>query len=355
MIKFEYPLMLWLLLAIPLWSGLIWYALRRRRKSAAQFVAEPLLPRIANSFSLPRLRWKAMLWLLAWSLAVVGLANPQVGTKLEEVKREGIDIVIALDLSNSMLCEDIRPSRLESAKNEMLKFVAGLKGDRLGLVAFAGTAITHCPMTTDYGAIKLLIKIMSTDLLPEQGTAIADAIEQAAQSLKGEETKSKVLVIITDGEDQEEEAVEASKSAAQENGMRIYTIGLGTPAGAPIPMKDENGRPAGFKRNKTGEIIVTRLNEDLLERVADAGGGKYLRGSQSAQELQTIWTDIESMEKAEFGKKKFTSFESRFGYLVLPAFLLLIGEFFLAERKRRTRWSLAALNPVQRAPKELQA
>lgn len=338
MIKFENPLFLWLLLAAPLWFGLIWFALRRRRKAAHLVVAEPLFMRIAYAFSATRLRWKSALWLVAWIFAVVGLANPQVGTKLEEIKREGIDIIIALDLSNSMLCEDIRPSRLESAKNEILKFVSGLKGDRVGLVAFAGTALTHCPLTTDYGAVKLLVKIMGTDLVPEQGTAVADAITQAQKSLKGEETTSKVLIIITDGEDQEEEAVEIAKSAAEESGIKIYTVGLGTPAGAPIPIKDANGRAAGFKRGKTGEIIVTRLNEELLEQIAEAGGGKYLRGTQSAQELQTIWSDIETMEKAEFGKKQFTSFESRFAYLVFPAFLLLIGEFFVGERKRNRSW-----------------
>lgn len=338
MIRFEHPLFLWLLLAVPVWIGLIWFALRQRKIAARKFVGAALFEQIVRAFSPARLRWKASLWLCAWAFAVVGLANPQVGTKLEEVKREGIDVVIALDLSNSMLSEDIRPSRLESAKNEIMKFVNGLKGDRVGLVAFAGTALTHCPLTTDYGAVKLLIRVMDTNMIPEQGTAIADAIKQAQVSLKSEETKSKVLVIITDGEDQEEEAVEAAKAAATENGLRIYTIGLGTPAGAPIPIKDENGRPAGFKKSKSGEIIVTRLNEGLLERIADAGDGKYLRGSQSAQELQTIWSDIESMEKAEFGKKKFTSFESRFGYLVVPAFLLLLGEFLLAERKRTEGW-----------------
>jgi Ca-activated chloride channel family protein len=242
-------------------------------------------------------------------------------------------VVIALDISNSMLCEDIRPSRLESARNEILKFVGGLKGDRVGLVAFAGGAITHCPLTTDYGAVKMLVKIMSPDLVPEQGTVITDALDQATRAFGEDETKSRVVVIITDGEDQEEEAVEAAKKAA-EAGIIVYTIGLGTAQGAPIPLRDERGNPAGFKRDAAGAVIVTRLNEPLLERVAEAGGGRYLRGSQSAQELQSIWDDIGRMEKSDFGKKQFTSFEDRFSYFVLPALLLLIWELFVSERRR---------------------
>ncbi|MBI5059309.1 VWA domain-containing protein [candidate division KSB1 bacterium] len=337
MIKFEYPWLLWMLLLLPLWLGLIWYGLRQRRKASELFVADGLLAKIAYAFSPARLRIKAGMWAAAWALSVIGLANPQVGTKLEEVKRQGIDIVIALDISTSMLCEDIRPSRLESARNEILKFVSGLKGDRVGLVAFAGSAITHCPLTMDYGAVKMLVRIMNTEIIPEQGTVITEALEQATRAFDEEEAKSRVVVVITDGEDQEEEAVEAARKAA-EAGIRVYAIGLGTPQGAPIPLRDERGLPAGFKRNPQGEVIVTRLNEPLLERVADAGDGRYLRGSQSAQELQTIWDDIAQMEKTEFGKKQFTSFEDRFAYLVLPALLLLLGEFFVSERKREERW-----------------
>jgi Ca-activated chloride channel homolog len=336
MIRFEHPLVLWLLLAVPLWLGVIWYGLRERRIAAGQVVSESLLLKIAYAFSPARLRIKAWMWVAAWTLMVVGLANPQVGTKLEEVKRQGIDIVIALDVSNSMLCEDIRPSRLESARNEILKFVAGLKGDRVGLVAFAGSAITHCPLTTDYGAVKMLVRIMGPDLVTEQGTVITEALEQATRAFDDEESKSRVVVVITDGEDQEEEAVDAAKKAAG-TGIHVYTIGLGTPQGAPIPLRDDRGNPGGFKRDPGGDVIVTRLNEPLLERVADAGEGRYLRGSQSAQELQTIWDDISKMEKTEFGKKQFTSFEDRFAYLVLPALLLLIGEFFVAERRRTAR------------------
>lgn len=332
MIRFEYPFFLWLLLLTPLWAaGLLW-ALSRRRRAASKFVSEKLLERVAYSMSETRLRVKMIVWVAGWTLLVLGAAGPQVGTKLEEIKREGIDVVLVIDVSASMMCEDLSPSRLENAKHEMQKFVSGLKGDRVGIVAFAGTAIMHCPLTSDYGAAKLLIRILQPDLVGEQGTALADAIDAARTSFNNPDVKSRVLVIITDGEDHEEAAVETATKAAAE-GVRIYTIGMGTPQGAPIPLKDKRGVDAGFKRDKTGAIIVTRLNDLLLQRIAEAGNGKYLRGTQGAQELEAIWNDISTMEKKEFGKKQFTSFENRFQYLVLPALLLLLAEFFISERK----------------------
>ncbi|MBU1636412.1 VWA domain-containing protein [bacterium] len=336
MIRFGNPLMLWLLLLVPVWIGLFWYMLHARKISAARFISSGLLQHVAYSISRRRLTTKAVFWILAWTLLVIGASNPQVGTKYEEVKREGIDVVIALDLSYSMLCEDIPPSRLESAKHEILKFVNGLGGDRVGLVAFAGTAINHCPLTTDYNAVKLLVRVMNPQLLPEPGTALADAIRAASRSFNDEEAKSKVLIIITDGEDHEEEAVEAA-TEAYEKGIRIYTIGMGTPQGAPIPEYSERGSSSSFKRDKTNEIIVTRLNEILLQRVANAADGRYLRGSIGAGELETLWEDISQMEKRELGQKQYSAFEDRFMYFVIPGFLFLLIEFFISERRGRLR------------------
>jgi Ca-activated chloride channel homolog len=332
MIRFEYLLLLWLFLLTPIWIAGLLFSLSRRKRAAAQFVSAKLLNRVAYSWSETRIRLKIIVWVIAWTLLVAGAAGPQVGTKTEEVKREGIDVILAIDVSTSMTCSDLAPSRLENAKHEMQQFVGGLKGDRVGIIAFAGSAIVHCPLTTDYGAAKLLIRILQPDLISEQGTALADAIDAARTSFNNPDVKSRVLVIITDGEDHEEKAIEAATKAAEE-GVRIYTIGMGTPQGAPIPVKDKRGLDAGFKRDKSGAIIVTKLNDLLLERIADAGGGKYLRGTQSAQELGAIWSDIASMEKKEFGKKQFTAFENRFQYFVLPALLLLLAEFFISERK----------------------
>ncbi len=336
MIRFGYPLFLWLLLLIPSWAALLWWGYRCRRKAAAAFVSPTLLDRIAYSLSGSRLKWKATLWVVAWLLLIVGLADPQVGTRVEEVKREGIDIMIALDVSNSMLCQDLSPSRLENAKHEIQSFINGLKGDRVGLVAFAGSAIVHCPLTTDYGAAKLLTRVLDTDLVTEQGTALADALDAAKNSFQSEEGGSRVIVIISDGEDHEEQAVDAAKEAAKD-GIRIYTIGMGTPQGAPIPVKNAKSGAQDFKRDRDGSIVVTRLNEVLLRQVAEAGDGEYYRASQSGQELQAIWDDIAQMEKRELGKKQYTAFEDRFQYFVLPGLLLLLVEFFLSERKNSWR------------------
>lgn len=331
MIRFAHPAVLWLLLLVPLWMAAVWYILRQRRRAAERFVGPDLLERIAYSISPAKLKWKSGLWLTAWALLVLAAADPQVGTKLEEVKREGIDIVIALDLSTSMLCEDIPPSRLENARHEIQKFVEGLKGDRVGLVAFAGTAVIHCPLTTDYGAVKLLTRVMTPSLIPEPGTALADAIDKARRAFNDEDAKSRVIILITDGEDHEEQAVEAAREAGEE-GIRIYTIGMGTPGGAPIPVSEDN-RAEGFKKSKDGQIVVTKLNQLLLQRIADAGNGQYLPGTKGGEELETIWEEISAMEKREFEKKQYTGFEDRFQYLALPAVLLLLFEFLLSERR----------------------
>jgi Ca-activated chloride channel family protein len=332
MIRFAHPEWLYLLLGIPLCALFLWWVRRRRRAASLSFIAAELVHQIAYAHSSLKTGWKHSLWLAALALGIIALSGPQVGTRLEEVKREGIDIFIGLDVSVSMMCEDIRPNRLESAKHEILRFINGLKGDRVGLVAFAGSAVIHCPLTTDYGAAKLLVNVMSPDLLPEPGTALADAIDSARRSLKREETKSKVLILVTDGEDHEEKSVEAAADAAKE-GIRIYCIGLGTRQGAPIPLYNSSGVKIGHKKDKSGEVVLTRLNEVLLQRVAEAGGGQYLRGTQGAGELETIWSDIASMEKRELKTKKFAAFEDRFQYLLMPAFLLLVLEFFISERR----------------------
>jgi len=332
MIRFDHPAILWFLLFVPVWIVGFAFFLRRRKRAATHFVSLRLLGRVARTFSEGKLRAKAVLWVIAWILLVVGVADPQVGTKLEEVKRQGIDVILAVDVSTSMQCEDLPPNRLESAKHEILEFVDGLKGDRVGIIAFAGSAIMHCPLTTDYSAVKLLVRILEPNLVPEPGTALADAIDLARKSFNNPDVKSRVLIVITDGEDHEERAAEAAKAASDE-GIRVYTIGMGTPQGAPIPLKDDQGRDAGFKRDNKGVVVVTRLNEVLLDKIAEEGGGRYLRGTRGAQELQAIWSDIGSMQKQEFGKKQFASFEDRFQYLVFPALLLLLVEFFLSERK----------------------
>ncbi|MCB9366586.1 MAG: VWA domain-containing protein [Calditrichaeota bacterium] len=332
MIKFAAPELLWLLLLVPV-VGTVWvFMILRSRAMARAVVPATLLPRVAYGQSMTRKWLRMAVWLVASSLLLVALARPQIGTKLEEVKREGVDVLIAVDLSNSMLCEDLAPSRLESAKFAIQRFINGLKGDRVGLIAFAGSAVYHCPLTTDYGAAKLLTRVLNTTIIPEQGTALAEAIRMAIQSFQNEEAaKSKVLVVITDGEDHEPEAIEAARDA-REQGIAIYTIGMGTPQGAPIPVVDASGRNAGYKKDAQGQVIITRLNEELLLEVAETASGKYVRATPSGQELERIWDDLNQMEKSEFGQMQFSGYEDRFAYFVLPALLLLIIEVLIGDR-----------------------
>ncbi len=354
MIRFEHTGWLWLLLLVPICAVFLWWVERGRRKASQAFIAADLLDQIAYVHSSLKSRWKHILWLFALMLSIVALAGPQVGTRLEEVKREGIDIFIGLDVSTSMLCEDIKPNRLENAKHEIVRFINGLKGDRIGLIAFAGSAVVHCPLTTDYGAAKLLVNVMSPNLLPEPGTALSDAIDAAHRSFKREETKSKVLVLVTDGEDHEANSVDAASDAAKD-GIRIYTIGLGTTQGAPIPIYGSTGSRMEYKKDNGGDIVLTRLNEVLLQQIAEAGGGQYFRGSQGASELETIWKEIGAMEKRELTAKKFAAFEPRFQYLLLPAFVLLLLEFFISE-KRGVVWKTWLRRTVRRrAQKEVSA
>ncbi|MCB1059480.1 MAG: VWA domain-containing protein [Calditrichaeota bacterium] len=332
MIRFEHPELLWLLLLIPV-VALAWvFLIYRGSKLAALIVPAPLLNRVAYGQSSWR-KWTRMgIWLFAATLLIVAVARPQVGTRLEEVKREGVDVLIAVDVSSSMLCEDYAPSRLESAKFAIQKFVNGLKGDRVGMIAFAGSAVYHCPLTTDYSAVKLLNRVLNTSIVPEPGTAVADAIRMATQAFsENEDTKSKVLIIITDGEDHEEDAITAA-AEAHEKGVTIYTIGMGTPSGAPIPQFDAAGRKLGYKKDAQGQVIVTQLNEERMMEIADAGGGKYQRATPGGKELDLIWSDLSKMEQTEFGQMQFTGFEDRYMNLVFPALLLLILEFLIGER-----------------------
>jgi Ca-activated chloride channel homolog len=335
MIRFDQPELLWLLLLIPVVAAGWTFLIFRNRRAAEEIVPKPLLDRVAYGQSTKRKWVRMVVWLIAASLLIIAIARPQIGTKLEEVKREGVDVLIAVDLSTSMLCEDYSPSRLESAKFAIQKFVNGLKGDRVGLIAFAGSAIYHCPLTTDYGAVKLLNRVLTPDIVPEPGTALADAIEMATHAFsEQQESKSKVLVIITDGEDHEESAIDAA-TEAHNAGIVIYTIGMGTPSGAPIPVFDAAGRKSGYKKDQNGQIIVTQLNESHLAGLAEAGGGKYQRATPGGKELDLIWSDLNQMEKTEFGQMQFTGYEDRFAYFALPALLLLVLEFLIGERRNQ--------------------
>ncbi len=333
MVQLAHPTYLYLLALIPVVVLLFWWAARKRKHMLNQLGDSKLIARLTNSLDSGRRRTKQMLLVLAIAFLVVGLADPQMGTRLEEVKRQGVDIFIALDVSKSMLAEDVPPNRLERAKHEVLQFMNQLQGDRIGLIPFAGIAFVHCPLTLDYEAAKIFLKEISPDLLPLPGTAISEAIETANRSFVAREKKHKVLIIITDGEDHEADPVAAAKKA-RENGVVIYTIGIGSTKGAPIPEYDARGNRIGYKRDKNGQIVTTRLNPTVLQEIAEAGGGKFYIATGHQNELQKIYADIARMEKKELGMREYTQFEDRFQPFLLIAFILLLIELVLSEYRK---------------------
>ncbi len=337
MLRFANPQALYLLLLVP--ALVVFYAavFRWKRRAMERFGRIELVQILAASVSRPRQRLKAALVVAAISLMILALARPQVGTRLEEVKREGLDIVVAVDVSRSMLAEDIKPNRLEKAKHELKNFIDHLEGDRIGIVAFAGSAFLQCPLTLDYGAARMFVDILSPDLIRDQGTAIAEAIRTSLKAFDQRERKHKVLILITDGEDHEGKPVEAAKEAAQQ-GVVIYTIGVGEPQGVPIPIFDEQGRRIGFKKIRrpdgSEEIVLSKLDEVTLQKIALETGGKYFRATGGENELQRIFAAISGMEKKQLGSVRFTQFEDRYQILLALALVLLLVEMLIPERRK---------------------
>jgi Ca-activated chloride channel family protein len=262
------------------------------------------------------------------------LANPQFGSKLEEVKRKGVDIIVALDVSNSMLCEDIRPSRLERAKQALSRLLDKLQNDRIGIIVFAGEAYVQLPITTDYGAAKLFLPGIEPDMIPTQGTAIGSAIDMAVKSFTGNDKRNKALIIITDGENHEDNAVEAVKNAA-ENGIITYTIGMGSPDGGPIPVY-HNGVQVDFKKDQSGTTVITKLDEAMLREIAANGKGEFVRATNSDDGLSLILDKVNKIDKKEFGSKVYTEYEDKFQYFLAAGLIILIFEFFISTK--RSEW-----------------
>ena len=268
-----------------------------------------------------------------FSIIVFSLANPQIGTRLEEVKRTGVDIFIAIDVSKSMLAEDITPNRLDKAKHEIANFIEKLQGDRIGLIAFSGLAFVQCPLTLDYGAAKLFLNDIEVGSVPQPGTAISEAIKTAMRSFTSRELKYKVLVLITDGEDHEEDPIEVAKEATKE-GIIIYTVGMGSPQGAPIPEFDKYGQQVGYKKDKDGQIVTSKLDVLTLEKIAFETGGKFYVSTTGEVELDKILDEVNKMEKKELASRKFTQFEDRFQIFLFFVLALLIFETLLSERRK---------------------
>jgi len=341
MIRFAHGEYLYLLFLLPLLLAFFWLMLRMRRNALERFVLPAMFPRLAASASNAKVLLKFSLVLVAVACLVVALANPQIGTRLEEVKQEGVDLFIALDVSTSMKAEDIKPNRLEKARLEIRNLINRLRGDRIGLVVFAGEAFTQFPLTTDYGAAYLFVDVVDSDVVPVPGTSIGSAIRRSLASFDFKEPTSKVIVIITDGENTEGDAFEAAREAA-EKGVRIYAIGMGSPAGSPIPVYNASGRQVDFKRDRSGSVVVTKLDEVSLQKITDVAGGQYYRASNTQDELNEIYQELNALDKEEFGTIQFTDYEDRFQFFIAAGLLLLLFDTVLSEKRLKwlERWNV---------------
>ncbi|MGZ4118231.1 MAG: vWA domain-containing protein, partial [Bacteroidia bacterium] len=333
MFQLENKVYLYALVLIPLFIIIYLLVARWRKKALKSFgdiaVIRQLFPDVSNAKRV----WKFILYLFAFTCLIIGIVNPQVGTKLEEVKRKGADLMICLDVSNSMKAEDLLPNRLEKAKQAIAKLIDKLEGDRIGVIVFGGEAYVQLPITTDYAAAKLFLESINTDMIPTQGTAIGKAIDMAMESFGKDEGKNKAIVIITDGENHEDDAVKAAEAAA-EKGVTIHTIGMGSPEGAPIPVYKGSVRE-GFRKDKDGNTIVTKLDPKMLQEISAAGNGIYVRASNSDTGLNNVLDAINKLEKKQFDSKMYSDYEDRFQWFISAAFILLIIETFLTERKSK--------------------
>ncbi len=323
---------------VPLLIAFLWFAVRRKRHALTRFGEYELVQRLSRTVSRRGQTTKAVLYVLAVAALITALGQPQFGTRVETVRREGQDIIVALDLSNSMLAEDITPNRLQKAKLSIARLIGRLEGDRIGLVAFAGEAFVQCPLTSDYGAASLFLNAMDPDIVPVQGTNLGAALDVALDAFDAEVRQHRVLVVITDGEDHEGE-IDAAVETAAESGIKIYTVGMGSLEGVPIPEFDEQGRRSGFKRDAEGNVVTTRLDEATLEAIARRTGGRYFRATGAGTELNALTDEIAAMDDREFEAQQVTQFEEQYQIFLGLAIVLLVAEFFVPDRRRvKAEW-----------------
>lgn len=328
MFRFAQPQYLWLLLVVVLMTVLYWAAAVRRRKRLARFGNLSTIAQLMPDVSTARRRLKFGLFCLAVSLVVLALARPQIGSKLREEKAEGIEMMLAVDVSNSMLAEDFEPNRLERTKYAIGKLFEGLRQDRVGLVVFAGEAKVQLPITTDYRMARAFARRIDPSLVSIQGTDIAQALSLASMSFSSEtgDRHSRAVILITDGESHEGDLIAAAKRAA-EQGIRVYTIGIGTPEGAPVRIGGE------FIKDEKGDMVVSKLDEAALEEVARLTGGVYVRATKQDIGLDEVIREINSMEQSELGTIRFEEYNEQFQYLLGAALVLLLLEFLLLDRR----------------------
>jgi Ca-activated chloride channel family protein len=330
--RFANPEYLYLLLLLPVMIALFIVNEFRRRNSLKKLGESSLIGKLMPEISRIRPVIKLLFQILALSAAILMLGRPQFGSRIEEVKKQGIEVIIALDVSNSMLAEDIQPNRLTRAKQAISKLVDNLENDKIGLIVFAGDAYTQIPITTDYVSAKMFLSTINPDMVPKQGTAIGAAIDLASRSFTPGEGKSKAIIIITDGENHEDDPV-ASAEKASKAGIIIHTIGIGSSEGVPVPVG--SGGKRDYLKDADGSTVITKLDEEILKKIAVSAGGNYIRASSSNIGLDEIFSDIRKMKKDDLESTMYTEYNDQFQIFAAVALFFLILDLIIMERKNR--------------------
>ena len=332
MFRFAHPEYFWALWLIPVLTVFFIFSRIQRARALRKFGDREIMAYLMPNASGVRPTLKFIILMLALGAFILGAARPQFGSKLKTVKREGVEIIIALDVSNSMMAEDIQPNRLERAKRAIDRLISRLKDDKIGLIVFAGDAYTQLPITSDYNSAQLFLSTINTSIVPVQGTAIGAAIDLATRSFTQNEESSKAIIIITDGENHEDDAVGAATEAAKQ-GIIVHTIGMGLPQGAPIPVNA--GGQTDYRRDREGKVVITKLDEVMLEKISAAGNGIYLRASTANVGLDDLLDEINEMDKTEMESRVFAEYEDQFQYFFAAGLILLLLEFLIMERKNK--------------------
>ena len=334
MYQLEQPIYFYVLFALPVIIAVYLLVVLWKKRAQRSFANNTLLDLLSPSKSIFKGSLKLVLALLVLACMSLALVNPKVGTKLETVKREGVDVVFALDVSTSMLAEDIAPNRLEKSKQLVRQIINTLAGDRIGIIGYAGSAFPQVPITTDFSSARLFLSGMNTNMVSSQGTAMTQAIEMAETYYNDIEQKNRVLFLISDGEDHQGDYASIA-AQANEKGIKIYTIGVGTTAGARIPIK-RGGVVQSYKRDKDNQVVITKLNKETLQEIAQAANGEYLDGSNTKELVEQVQNILAGMDKKEFDAKQFSDFKDQFQWFLAGALLFLLLDVLLLERK--TKW-----------------
>lgn len=330
MFRFANPEFLYLLLVLPALVVFYIYAVIQKRRAVKRYGNPALLAELMPDVSPKRQHLKFWFSFAAIALIIFVIAGPQFGSKLETVKRQGVEIMVCLDVSNSMLSEDVSPSRLDKAKQMLAKLTDGLSNDKVGMIVFAGDAFTQLPITSDYISAKMFLSSISPEMISTQGTAIGAAINLAARSFTPNESSDKAIIVITDGENHEDDAVGAAKMAS-EKGIHVNIVGIGDLKGAPIPMGSANN----YLKDNAGNVVITKLNEQMCQEIAAAGNGMYVRADNTNSALRALQKEIEKMNKTEMDSKVYSEYDEQFQILAWIALALLIADVLTLDRKNR--------------------